>query len=94
VIFLVSHSHAVRFAGTATVPVPFQCCHCDGELLEVLTSYHPKLVNALGVGKELVSNVFLCVLLFGMRDSGRLTARQRRSRGLGEFACDTVGLRE
>lgn len=38
----------------ATVPVLFQCCHCNGELLEALISCHPKLVNALerreGVG--------------------------------------------
>lgn len=45
------------------------------------------------VGKELVSNLFLYLVLFGMTDSRRLDAGQRRSGGQGKFACDTVGLR-
>lgn len=52
------HPRAARFVGTAAVPVLFQCCHCDGELLEALIS-HPKLVNPLesreGVGIKCIS---------------------------------------
>lgn len=57
--------------------------------MEALISYRPRLVKALGAGKELLSNTFPYQALLGMRQQ-----RIKRSRGLGEFACDTVGLLE
>lgn len=52
-------------------------------------SYHPRLVNAPGSGEGAVIKHILYLVLLGMRQQ-----RIKRSRGLGEFACDTVGLLE
>lgn len=86
VVFLVSC--IAGLAGVATTALLFQCRHCKGELLEAAIQSWKILCRA----EKLVSNGFLYLVLFGMRVGNRLSAGQKGSSGLGEFACDSVGL--
>lgn len=62
-----SHPCILTFAGVAAVPLLSLCCHCRGKLLEALVSCLQSWWMLWRGGRELVSQIFLYLALFGMR---------------------------